>query len=341
MLKSSSDLVITPGEPAGIGPDIVIRLAQQTATDDWVVVADADCLQYRAQLLGLPLRLQEYQGPASVTDANTLGAATRPQSSLRIIHRPCANPVQPGQLNPDNASYVINCLDTAIDGCLNGDFAAMVTGPVQKSVINEGGIAFSGHTEYLQQRCQVNQVVMLLASQKMRVALATTHIPLQAVASSITTEGLREVITILMTSLRHQFNIAKPQLIVSGLNPHAGEGGHLGREEIEIIIPALNELRQQGMDIVGPLPADTMFSPANLASASAFLAMFHDQGLPVLKATSFGEAANITLGLPIIRTSVDHGTALDLAGTGQVDIGSLLYAIHSARDLVRAQQNSG
>lgn len=341
MLKSSSDLVITPGEPAGIGPDIVIRLAQQTATDDWVVVADADCLQYRAQLLGLPLRLQEYQGPASITNANTSEAATRPQGNLRIIHQPCASPVQPGQLNPDNARYVINCLDTAIDGCLNGDFAAMVTGPVQKSVINEGGIAFSGHTEYLQQRCQVNQVVMLLASQKMRVALATTHIPLQAVASSITTEGLREVITILMTSLRHQFNIAQPKLIVSGLNPHAGEGGHLGREEIETIIPALNELRQQGMDIVGPLPADTMFSPTNLASASAFLAMFHDQGLPVLKATSFGEAANITLGLPIIRTSVDHGTALDLAGTGQVDIGSLLYAIHSARDLVRAQQNSG
>ena len=329
-MKSSSDLVITPGEPAGIGPDIVIRLAQQTATDDWVVVADADCLQSRAQRLGLPLRLQEYQGPTSE-------AATRSQGSLRIIHQPCASPVQPGRLNPDNAHYVIQCLDTAIDGCLNGDFAAMVTGPVQKSVINDGGIAFSGHTEYLQQRCQVGQVVMLLASQKMRVALATTHIPLQAVASSITQEGLREVITILMTSLRDQFNIAQPKLIVSGLNPHAGEGGHLGREEIETIIPALNELRQQGMDIVGPLPADTMFSPTNLASASAFLAMFHDQGLPVLKATSFGEAANITLGLPIIRTSVDHGTALDLAGTDQVDIGSLLYAIHSARDLVRAK----
>ncbi len=241
--------------------------------------------------------------------------------------------VSAGQLNVNNAAYVLNTLDQAVDACLTGQFHAMVTGPVQKSIINEAGIAFSGHTEYLAQRCGRETVVMMLASRQLRVALVTTHLALRDVPQAINAELLRKVIQILHHDLQQKFAIRKPLILVCGLNPHAGESGHLGREEIEIISPLLEELNRQGFRLQGPLPADTLFTPKYLQSADAVLAMYHDQGLPVLKAQGFGEAVNITLGLPIIRTSVDHGTALDLAGSGKASMGSLLEAFRMAAQL--------
>lgn len=312
-------LAITPGEPAGIGPDLIVTLAQRERASDWVALADAETLKDRARRLGLPLTLT--------------AEPTRRSSCLHIEPVPLAEPVQPGTLNPANAPAVIAALDRAVDGCLNGRFKALVTGPVQKSVINEAGIPFSGHTEHLRDRCGAADVLMLLAAGGLRVALATTHLPLSEVPKAVTKDLLESKLKLLLDGLRAQFGFSRPRVLVTGLNPHAGEAGHLGREEIDTIEPACARLRAQGEVVTGPLPADTAFTPNHLADADAVLAMYHDQGLPVLKHAGFGEAVNITLGLPFIRTSVDHGTALDLAGTGKADCGSLEAAIALAESL--------
>ena len=315
------DIAITAGEPAGIGPDLVLQLAQQQDYSRWVVIADPDLLQQRARALGIPIALQDWQSKTA--------------NALRVLPVSMAEPCQPGQLNPNNAPYVLATLDQAIDGCRQGQFAALVTCPVQKSVINEAGIAFSGHTEYLQQRCGVSKVVMMLATDGLRVALATTHLPLRQVADALSQESLEQVLRITHHSLQTQFAIPNPRILVCGLNPHAGESGHLGREEIDIMIPVLQQLQTEGLDLSHPLPADTLFTPGYLQQADAVVAMYHDQGLPVLKHMGFGNAVNITLGLPIIRTSVDHGTALDLAGSGNADPGSMATALHYAIDMAQ------
>ena len=318
----STTLALTPGEPAGIGPDLCIQLAQIAAPDyRLVVIADPALLQARAQLLNLPLRLRDYRAD----DSTPLLAG-----ELRVLPVSLAAPCQPGSPDSRNAAYVLATLERAVQGCQHGEFSALVTGPVQKSIINEAGIPFSGHTEFLAERCQVPRVVMMLATRQLRVALATTHLPLSAVPAAITPALLEEVLRILQHDLIHKFGIPQPRILVAGLNPHAGEGGHLGREEIEIISPVLEKLRAQGMQLLGPLPADTLFTPKYLQQADAVLAMYHDQGLPVLKYQGFGAAVNITLGLPFIRTSVDHGTALDLAGSGKAHTGSLLAALNMA-----------
>jgi 4-hydroxythreonine-4-phosphate dehydrogenase len=251
------------------------------------------------------------------------------------MHVPLAVAAQPGKLNPANSAYVLETLQSAVEGCLNGTFDAMVTAPVHKGVINDAGIPFTGHTEYLAEKTGTSRVVMMLVGGGMRVALATTHLPLRAVADSISQDSLAEVIRILHHDLVVRFGIAHPRILVAGLNPHAGEGGHLGYEEIEVISPVLEAMRAQGMDLRGPLPADTLFTPRMLADCDCVLAMYHDQGLPVLKHASFGGGVNVTLGLPVIRTSVDHGTALDLAGSGKADLGSLLAALDMASAMVR------
>lgn len=322
--SEASPLAITVGEPAGIGPDLVLQLAMRARDQPWVGIGDADMLAARARSLGFKVRLDTSAGQVS-TEAGVLS----------LIHVPLALPVQPGRLEPGNARAILQTLDVAIDGCRSGRFGAMVTGPLQKSVINDAGIAFSGHTEYLQDRCAVPDVVMLLVAGTLRVALATTHVPLREVADAIKPELLERRIHILWTSLKDRFGIDNPRILVAGLNPHAGESGHLGREEIEVITPVLDRLRAQGMDLKGPLPADTLFVPRFLERCDAVLAMYHDQGLPVLKHAGFGEAVNVTLGLPFVRTSVDHGTALDLAATGQADPGSLVAAITLAAELAR------
>ncbi|MEE2729635.1 MAG: 4-hydroxythreonine-4-phosphate dehydrogenase PdxA [Pseudomonadota bacterium] len=331
------DIAITPGEPAGIGPDLVLQLAQTQDCSHWVVIADPTLLQQRAATLRLPITLVDWQ-QAPPPEPRSPGHFE--PKHLRVLPVPLEEPCRPGVLCPANARYVLKTLDTAIDGCLQQRFGAMVTGPVQKSVINEEGIAFSGHTEYLQQRCGVDKVVMMLATEGLRVSLATTHLPLREVADAITADSLEQVLTITHRSLREQFGIDRPRILVCGLNPHAGESGHLGREELDLIIPLLDRLRKQGLELVGPLPADTLFTPKHLQQADAVLAMYHDQGLPVLKHMGFGRSVNITLGLPIIRTSVDHGTALDLAGTGEGDSGSLLTAIQTADAMLQGSRAS-
>lgn len=321
-------LALTPGEPSGVGPDLLIQLIQQAQDHELVAYADPDLLTQRAALLGLPLRLIEpRQQPLAAGE-------------LAIVSVPMAVPTKAGQLDQRNAQYVLDCLDRAIDACQTNRCQAMVTGPVQKSIINDAGIAFSGHTEYLAMKTDRARVVMMLATKELRVALATTHLPLREVADAITAELLNEVIGILCLDLKQKFGVKKPVILVCGLNPHAGEGGHLGHEEIEIITPVLEQFRSRGIDLIGPLPADTLFTAKHLDSADAVLAMYHDQGLPVLKYQGFGRAANITLGLPIIRTSVDHGTALDLAGTGKADRGSLVTAIDVASQMARASNMS-
>ncbi len=309
-------LAITPGEPAGIGPDLLVMLAQRDRAAGWVAVADADLLAERARLLQLPLNIR-----------SDLAAPTRSAGSLTVRHVSLAVPVVPGLLNVANASYVIRTLEIATDGCLDGTFAALVTGPVQKSVINDAGMAFSGHTEYLCQRSGAADVLMLLVAGSLRVALATTHLPLRTVADAITPALLERRLGLLLTGLVERFNISDPRVLVSGLNPHAGEAGHLGREEIDVILPVCQAARRQGHKVTGPLPADTLFTPDWLSRADAVLAMYHDQGLPVLKHVGFGQAVNVTLGLPFVRTSVDHGTALDLAGSGRVQTGSMEQAV--------------
>ncbi|MBA5236268.1 4-hydroxythreonine-4-phosphate dehydrogenase PdxA [Pectobacterium aroidearum] len=320
-------VVITPGEPAGIGPDLVIALAQQAWPVDLVICADPDLLLTRALQLSMPLTLRDYQP----------GQPAQPQQagSLTILPIAASATVIAGQLNVANSAYVVETLARACDGCLNGEFAALITGPVHKGIINDAGVPFSGHTEFFADRSHCDRVVMMLATEELRVALATTHLPLAAVSAAITRQSLHEVITILHHDLQTKFGIVQPQIYVCGLNPHAGEGGHMGREELDVINPALDELRQQGITLVGPLPADTLFQPKYLQHADAVLAMYHDQGLPVLKYQGFGRAVNITLGLPFIRTSVDHGTALELAATGSADPGSFITALNLAIKMIK------
>ncbi|KHS65071.1 4-hydroxythreonine-4-phosphate dehydrogenase [Pectobacterium brasiliense] len=320
-------VVITPGEPAGIGPDLVIALAQQAWPVELVICADPDLLLSRALQLSMPLTLRDYHP----------GQPAQPQQAGSLTILPIAAPatIIPGQLNVANSAYVVETLARACDGCLNGEFAALITGPVHKGIINDAGVPFSGHTEFFADRSRCERVVMMLATEELRVALATTHLPLAAVSAAITRQSLHEVITILHHDLQTKFGIAQPQIYVCGLNPHAGEGGHMGREELDVINPALDELRQQGITLVGPLPADTLFQPKYLQHADAVLAMYHDQGLPVLKYQGFGRAVNITLGLPFIRTSVDHGTALELAATGSADPGSFITALNLAIKMIK------
>ena len=296
--------------------------ARQQWDAELVVIADPELLQQRANILGLSIGLQTMDPEAPPTQHQA--------GILKIAPVTLATPAVPGKLDPANAPYILATLQQAVDGCLADTYQAMVTAPVQKSVINDAGIPFSGHTEFLAKATGTAKVVMMLATQNLRVALATTHLPLQDVPAAITPELLLQTLHILHKDLRDKFGITSPRIAVLGLNPHAGEGGHMGREEIDTIIPTLEQLRAAGMDLLGPLPADTAFNPKILDDCDAVFAMYHDQGLPVLKYAGFGKAVNITLGLPIIRTSVDHGTALDLAGTGQADCGSLKAAIAMA-----------
>ncbi|SER19660.1 4-hydroxythreonine-4-phosphate dehydrogenase [Amphritea atlantica] len=318
-------LALTPGEPAGIGPDLCIQIAQQGHDHQLVVIADPLLMQARARLLNLPITLIPYNAeePISPTVPGTLW-----------IEPVClVKTVTPGQLNPANARYILDTLTRATQGCQSGEFAALVTAPVHKGVINDAGIPFSGHTEFLEQLTHSSKVVMMLATEGLRVALATTHLPLAAVPAAITQPLLEEVLTVLHQELQHSFGVHNPRILIAGLNPHAGESGHMGREEIDVIQPVIDRLRTQGYNLSDPLPADTLFTDKLLDTADAVLAMYHDQGLPVLKYKGFGRAVNITLGMPIIRTSVDHGTALDLAGSGSADCGSLLTAINYAADM--------
>jgi 4-hydroxythreonine-4-phosphate dehydrogenase len=316
-------IAITPGEPAGIGPDLCAALHEGIPGVELVLLADADLIRSRTQALGTLLE------PAELD----LGTPPRP-GKVSIQHHSLIAPTRPGVLDPNNAGYVLETLRSACNGCLDGSFAALVTGPVHKGVINQAGHPFTGHTEFLAELCG-GHPVMMLATPGLRVALATTHVPLAEVPALISVELLERVIGILHRDLAGRFGIPRPRILVCGLNPHAGEGGHLGREELETIGPTLERLRAAGMTLEGPLPADTLFTPHNLERADAVLAMYHDQGLPVLKHMGFGRAVNITLGLPIIRTSVDHGTALDLAGSGKADSGSLFTAIDTALHMVR------
>lgn len=318
-------LYVTSGEPAGIGPDICLSLAGRVDERPIVVLADMDMLKQRAQTLKLSVELIGYQRQES---SSGIG-------QLFVEHVPVQHEVILGELNPNNAAYVLEQLRRSADYAMSGKSVGVATAPVQKSVINEAGISFSGHTEYYQEFASVPRVVMMLATKTLRVALTTTHLPLRAVADAITPERLHQVIDILIHDLKSKFKIEQPNILVCGLNPHAGEGGYLGMEEIEVINPVLESYRAQGINMSLSLPADTLFTPENLKDADAVLAMYHDQGLPVLKSQGFGEAINITLGLPFIRTSVDHGTALSLAGTGLAKSSSLHVAVDLALDLAR------
>ncbi|RLA46110.1 MAG: 4-hydroxythreonine-4-phosphate dehydrogenase PdxA [Gammaproteobacteria bacterium] len=318
-------IAITPGEPASIGPDIVLMAAQQQWDAELVAIAEPELLQQRARLLGLSIKLQTMDPTSPPT--------THQPGILKIAPVKLATPAVPGKPDPANAPYVLATLQRAVDSCLAGTCHAMVTAPVQKSVINDAGIPFSGHTEFLAEATGTPKVVMMLATQNLRVALATTHLPLKDVPAAITPELLQQTLHILHKDLHGKFGIAAPRIAVLGLNPHAGEAGHMGREEIDTIIPTLAQLRSAGMDLLGPLPADTAFNPKILDDCDAVFAMYHDQGLPVLKYAGFGQAINITLGLPIIRTSVDHGTALDLAGAGSANPNSLYRAIETAIEM--------
>ena len=316
-------IALTAGEPAGIGPDLCAMLAAVELPGRVVILGDPIVISERARSRGLALEsLPAYPGRDRAP-------------ALSILPIPTASPVQAGKLDAANGPHVLALIDRALQGCRDGEFDAMVTAPVQKSTINDAGIAFTGHTEYLADRTGTPLVVMMLVGGGLRVALATTHLRLADVPAAITRGGLTDVLRILDRDLRTRFGIARPRILVAGLNPHAGESGYLGREEIEVITPVIEALRGEGMALSGPYPADTMFTPKMLEQADATLAMFHDQGLPVLKHASFGRGVNVTLGLPVIRTSVDHGTALDRAGSGEVDVGSLREAVALAFDLAR------
>ncbi|MDD5411054.1 MAG: 4-hydroxythreonine-4-phosphate dehydrogenase PdxA [Methylobacter sp.] len=323
--QSIQRIALTPGEPAGIGPDLCIQLAQQDLPCEIIVIASPQLLEDRAKQLGLSIRIKEFDSASP--------ASTQSAGYLTVLPVELAEPVQCGHLNPANSRYVLKTITKATKGCMDGMFDAMVTAPVHKGVINDAGLPFTGHTEYIA-GITGGHPVMMLATPGLRVALVTTHLPLSEVCQAITHTRLRTVIRILDQDLRSRFGIENPKILVCGLNPHAGENGHLGREEIDIIEPVLEGLRKQGLNLHGPLPADTLFTPKYLDSADAVLVMYHDQGLPVLKHMGFGQAVNITLGLPIIRTSVDHGTALDLAGTGKAEIGSLEFALQTALTMV-------
>ena len=313
MHTSSKKLAVTLGEPAGIGADIVIQLSQSQDFSDLVVIGDVRALEARAQRLNLSLGIKN------------------------LIDVPVKNPSVCGVPDPSNVDGVIAMLDRAIAGCESGEFTAMITGPVHKGIINEAGVPFSGHTEYLAEKTGTRLPVMLLASSSLKVALVTTHLPLKDVSEAVTKERIEQVVSIVDADLKSKFGISEPKILVCGLNPHAGEGGHLGIEEIETIEPALKKLKLAGINVEGPLPADTAFTPFYTEQADVIVAMYHDQGLPVLKSRGFGDAANITLGLPIIRTSVDHGTAFDLAGIGAAHTGGLKTAVLMARQMVARQ----
>ncbi len=329
---SLARIALTPGEPAGIGPDLAITLAQQDHACALVTIADPGLLQMRAAQLGLPLHIHVLETAAQATRSRA--------GELQVLPVALAAPVTAGQLDVRNAAYVLRTLELAAEGSLRGSFDAIVTAPVQKSVINDAGAPFSGHTEFFQAAAGIDRVVMMLACPGLRVALATTHLPLKEVPAAITQKLLHEVLAILLRDLREKFGIAEPRILVAGLNPHAGESGHLGREETDIILPALQSFPDRACRLVGPLPADTLFTPKYLEQADAVLAMYHDQGLPVLKYKGFGNAVNITLGLPFIRTSVDHGTALDLAGTGRADAGSLKAALACALEMINSRNSA-
>jgi len=328
-MTDSVILALTAGEPAGIGPELCLQLALEPRQAGIVVVASEALLAERARMLGIEVQLHVWQ-PGTPPQMEPGHLSVWPVEG-------CQN-LAAGKTDPANSRYVLTTLEIATRACLNGDVDGMVTAPVHKGVINEAGIAFSGHTEFLQELCGVERVVMMLATDEVRVALVTTHLPLRDVADAITPERLSQVTRILDADLRTFFGISEPRILVAGLNPHAGEGGHLGREEIEVIEPTLEKLRGEGINLTGPLPADTLFTPHWLDNADAVLAMYHDQGLPVLKFQGFGRAVNITLGLPIVRTSVDHGTALDLAGTGKADAGSLHTAIRVGEHMARCRK---
>lgn len=324
---------LTPGEPAGIGPDLCLLLSREAQPHPLIAIASRQLLEQRARTLGVDINL------IAVT-AERLPATPAAAGALYVWDTPLGAEATAGQLDTANAAYVLQTLTRAGQGCLDGLFDGMITAPVHKGVINDAGIAFSGHTEFLADLTRTQQVVMMLATRGLRVALVTTHLPLKDVAAAITTERLEQVTRILHADLVDKFGLSRPRILVCGLNPHAGEGGHLGREEIEVIEPCLQRLRAEGMDLVGPLPADTLFTPKHLEHCDAVLAMYHDQGLPVLKYKGFGAAVNVTLGLPIIRTSVDHGTALDLAGTGRIDGGSLQVALETAYQMATSRQRT-
>lgn len=317
-------IAVTSGEPAGIGPELCLRLAEKSFPARVVVLADRELMRARAAQTGSTVRLREW-GPAVLPEPDVLD----------LIHVPLGMASIPGKLDPANSPYVLGLLDRALEGCLSSEFAAMVTAPVNKAVINDAGIPFTGHTEYLAEKTHTPQVVMMLAGGNLRVALATTHLPLKDVPAAITAESLETTLRILHADMRGKFGIDRPRILVAGLNPHAGEGGYLGDEEIRVITPVLEKLRAEGMTLLGPLPADTMFTPPLLAQGDCVLAMYHDQGLTALKYATFGNGINVTLGLPIIRTSVDHGTALELAGSGRADPGSLFVAVEQAIAMAR------
>ncbi len=325
-------IAVTSGEPAGIGPDIVILAAQQSFNAAIIAIADPDLLQQRAVQLGLPLELELFSKNQAVMPHQPGQLAILPVKQKITVH--------PGRPDPANAGYVLETLRIACEGCMQHGFDAMVTAPVHKAIINQAGYSFSGHTEFLAGICGINQPVMMLANAGLRVALVTTHLPLSEVSQSITREKLEQVLKVVWQGLRERFAINNPHMLICGLNPHAGEEGYLGQEELQIIMPALDKLRHDGMMLTGPVPADTAFTPDRLHNVDVVISMYHDQGLPVLKAHGFGETVNITLGLPIIRTSVDHGTALALAGTGKANCSSLLAAIHCAIDIVRNHSTS-
>ena len=316
-------IAVTSGEPAGIGPELCLRLAAYNGPARPVILGDLDLLQNRARQLGLTIGLRNFQAKNPVD-----------RNELDVLYIPLHSPSVAGQLNPANGPYVLALLDRALAGCQSGEFAAMATAPVHKGVINDAGVHFTGHTEYLADKTNTPLVVMMLAGNTergpLRVALVTTHLPLKDVPAAITADVLEKTLRILDADLRQKYGLSAPRILVAGLNPHAGEGGYLGREEIEIITPVLEKLRAQGMHLSGPHPADTMFTPPMLAQGDAVLAMYHDQGLTALKYATFGHGINVTLGLPIIRTSVDHGTALELAGSGRADPGSLFEAVAEA-----------
>lgn len=323
-------VAITCGDPAGIGPDLVLQLPQQVTDVPLVILADREVLAQRARQLNLNITLHDWQPGGQLAD-----------NGVAVWHQPSGADVQPGKPDPATAQSILTLLDRAADGCMNGTFSAMVTAPLAKHVIREGALAgFTGHTEYLCQRAGVGRVVMLLVAGELRVALATTHLPLRNVADAISENLILDTARILEHDLRVHFGIDTPRILVLGLNPHAGENGHLGDEELQIIIPALERLRSEGMQLTGPLPADTAFTPRQLQGHDAVLAMYHDQGLPVLKYAGFGEAVNITLGLPFIRTSVDHGTAFELAGSGRAEPGSLIAATRLAARLAQQKLTS-
>jgi len=320
-------LAVTSGEPSGVGPELCARLPERKWPAHLVVVGDIELIEERLERAGSAQVVRPWQ-PGMKPEAGVFD----------VLHCPLACPALTGKPSPKNAAYVLSTLDRALEGCMQGVFGGMVTAPVHKGVICDAGMPFSGHTEYLAAKTRTSQVVMMLVGGGMRVALATTHLPLADVPKALTQDRLTRTLEILHHDLGVHFGLPKPRILVTGLNPHAGEGGHIGREEIDIIIPALGRLRTKGMNLIGPLPADTLFVPHSLREADAVLAMYHDQGLPVLKHASFGNGVNVTLGLPIIRTSVDHGTAFDLAGSGKADPGSLFAAVELAIGMVKTRQ---